>query len=148
MADKIPADKYSECKEIFDLFDKNGDGSISSTELDNLLRALGAKPTPEEIQEMINEVDKDNSGRIEFNEFLELYSRKMNEPETEEDLIEAFRIFDRDGNGLITRDELRHVMTTLGEKLTEEEADEMLRQADINQDGYINIEEFIKFLMN
>lgn len=148
MADLIPYEKQSECKEIFDLFDKNGDQTISSSELENLLRALGAKPTKDEIDGMIKEVDNDGSGKIDYNEFLVFYSRKMNEPETEEDLIEAFRIFDRDGNGQITREELRHVMTTLGEKLTEEEADEMIRQADINQDGKINIEEFIKFLMN
>lgn len=64
--------------------------------------------------------------------------RKMKDTDTEEELIEAFKVFDRDGNGLISAAELRHVMTNLGEKLTEEEVDEMIREADIDGDGHIN----------
>ena len=110
-------------------------------------RALGANPTQAELQEMINEVDQDGSGKIEFKEFLELFARKMKDPDTEEDLIEAFKIFDKDGNGVISAAELRHVMTTLGERLTEEEADEMIREADTDGDGFINYHEFVKIMM-
>lgn len=56
-------------------------------------------------------------------------------------------MFDRDGNGLISAAELRHVMTNLGEKLTEEEVDEMIREADIDGDGHINYEEFVRMMM-
>ena len=87
------------------------------------------------------------SGKIEFKEFLDLFAKKMKDPDTEEDLIEAFKIFDKDGNGVISAQELRHVMTTLGERLTEEEADEMIREADIDGDGYINYHEFVKIMM-
>jgi len=111
------------------------------------MRALGANPTQAELQEMINEVDTDGSGKIEFKEFLDLFAKKMKDPDTEEDLIEAFKIFDKDGNGVISAQELRHVMTTLGERLTEEEADEMIREADIDGDGYINYHEFVKIMM-
>jgi len=69
---------------------------------------------------------------IDFPEFLSLMSRKMRDTDTEEELIEAFKIFDRDGNGFISAAELRHVMTNLGEKLTDEEIDEMIREADID----------------
>ena len=112
------------------------------------MRALGANPTQAELQEMINEVDQDGSGKIEFKEFLELFARKMKDPDTEEDLIEAFKIFDKDGSGVISAAELRHVMTTLGERLTEEEADEMIREADIDNDGFINYHEFVKIMMS
>ena len=67
--------------------------------------------------------------------------------DTEEELIEAFKVFDRDGNGLISAAELRHVMTNLGEKLTDEEVDEMIREADIDGDGHINYEEFVRMMM-
>ena len=56
----------------------------------------------------------------------------------EEELRQAFRAFDRDGNGLITSAELRHVMTNLGEKLTDDECDEMIREADLDGDGMVN----------
>ena len=97
---------------------------------------------------MINEVDKDGSGKIEFKEFLDLFTQKMKDPDSEEDLIEAFKIFDKDGNGVISANELRHVMTTLGEKLSQEEADEMIKEADIDGDGHINYQEFVKILMS
>jgi calmodulin len=148
MSDSLPEDKITECREVFDLFDKDKDGSITTKELGDVMRALGANPTNTELQEMIAEVDKDNSGKIEFNEFLDLFARKMKDPDTEEDLIEAFKIFDKDGSGNISAQELRHVMTTLGEKLTEEEADEMIREADTNGDGYIDYVEFVKIMMS
>lgn len=103
---------------------------------------------------MINEVDADGNGTIDFPEFLSLMARycsfwfrKMKDTDTEEELIEAFKVFDRDGNGLISAAELRHVMTNLGEKLTEEEVDEMIREADIDGDGHINYEEFVRMMM-
>ena len=80
------------------------------------------------------------SGSIEFPEFLTLMSRKMKEADSEEEIKEAFKVFDKDGNGFIGAAELRHVMTNLGEKLTDEEVDEMVREADIDGDGQINYE--------
>merc|ERR1711904_312142 len=64
-----------------------------------------------------------------------------------EKLIEAFKVFDEDGSGVISAAELRHVMTNLGEKLTDEEVDEMIREADVGGDGQINYEEFVKMMM-
>jgi len=74
-------------------------------------------------------------------------ARKMKDTDTEEELVEAFKVFDRDGNGFINSAELRHVMTNLGEKLEDEEIDEMLREADVDGDGQVNYEEFVKMMM-
>ena len=65
----------------------------------------------------------------------------------EEELKEAFKVFDKDGNGFISAAELRHVMTNLGEKLTDEEVDEMIREADVDGDGQVNYDEFVKMMM-
>ena len=67
--------------------------------------------------------------------------------DSEEELIEAFKVFDRDGNGFIRAAKLRHVMTNLGEKLMDEEVDEMIREANDDGDGQINYEEFVKMMM-
>ena len=82
---------------------------------------MGQNPTETELQDMIDEVDADGNGTIDFPEFLTMMARKMKDTDTEEELIEAFKVFDRDGNGFISAAELRHVMTNLGEKLTDEE---------------------------
>lgn len=127
MTSKLTDQQRQEFKEAFSLFDKDGDGTISTKELGTVMRALGQNPTEAELQDMIAEVDSDQSGVIEFEEFLSLMERKMGDKDTEEEIKEAFRVFDKDGSGTISAAELRHVMTTLGEKLSEDEVDEMIR---------------------
>ncbi|KAF3546708.1 hypothetical protein DY000_02002293 [Brassica cretica] len=120
---------------------------ITTKELGTVMRSLGQNPTEAELQDMINEVDADGNGTIDFPEFLNLMARKMKDTDSEEELKEAFRVFDKDQNGFISAAELRHVMTNLGEKLTDEEVDEMIKEADVDGDGQINYEEFVKVMM-
>ncbi|KAL0609776.1 Calmodulin [Plecturocebus cupreus] len=209
---KSPASR--EFKEAFSLFDKDGDGTITTKELGTVMRSLGQNPTEAELQDMINEVDADGNGTIDFPEFLTMMARKMKDTDSEEEIREAFRVFDKadgtgatelrlpggpgpgaslaanllchlrqppslcsllrdgddsrpshclspcwekclvkafipnpqDGNGYISAAELRHVMTNLGEKLTDEEVDEMIREADIDGDGQVNYEEFVQMM--
>ena len=97
---------------------------------------------------MIEEVDTDGNGTIDFPEFLSMMARKMQDTDTEEEIREAFKVFDKDGNGFISAAELRHVMTTLGEKLSEDEVEEMIREADVDGDGQINYDEFVKLMIS
>lgn len=139
-------EEIGEFREAFSLFDKNGDGTISSTELGTVMRSLGQNPTENELQDMINEIDVDGNGTIDFEEFINMMAKKMRETDSEEELREAFRVFDKDGNGHISAAELRHVMTNLGEKLTDDEVDEMIREADLDGDGTVNYEEFVRMM--
>ena len=147
MADTLTDEQIAEFKEAFALFDKDGDGTITTKELGTVMRSLGQNPTEAELQDMINEVDADGNGTIDFPEFLNLMARKMKDTDSEEELKEAFKVFDKDGNGFISAAELRHVMTNLGEKLTDEEVDEMIREADVDGDGQVNYDEFVKMMM-
>ncbi|KAF2309150.1 hypothetical protein GH714_000857 [Hevea brasiliensis] len=123
------------------------EGCITTKELGSVMRSLGQNPTESELQDMINEVDADQNGTIDFPEFLNLMARKMKDTDSEEELKEAFKVFDKDQNGFISAAELRHVMTNLGEKLSDEEVDEMIREADIDGDGQVNYEEFVRMVL-
>jgi calmodulin len=92
----------------------DGDGTITTFELGTVMRSLGQNPTEAELQDMINEVDADGNGTIDFPEFLTMMARKMRDTDSEEEIKEAFKVFDKDGNGFISAAELRHVMTSLG----------------------------------
>ena len=72
----------------------------------------------------------------------------MKDTDSEEELLEAFKVFDRDGNGFITSHELRNIMNSLGENLTPEEIEEMIKEADLDNDGQIDYEEFVKMMMS
>ncbi|CAM6014038.1 unnamed protein product [Sphagnum balticum] len=147
MAEHLTDEQIGEFKEAFSLFDKDGDGSITTQELGTVMRSLGQNPTEAELKDMIHEVDADGDGTIDFSEFLDLMARKMKDADSDEELKEAFKVFDKDQNGFISAAELRHVMINLGEKLTDEEVNEMIREADVDGDGQVNYEEFVKMMM-
>lgn len=145
--DDIPESKLREFRDAFDMFDKDRDGSITAKELGNIIKSLNQHTSDIEIQEMINEVDIDGNGKIDFEEFVSLMNRRMKETDTEEEVINAFRVFDKDGNDTISSTELRHIMTTIGDRLTDEEVDEMIREADVDGNGLINFVEFVRMMM-
>eukprot|EP00112_Aurelia_sp_Birch-Aquarium-sp1_P020861 Seg5474.2 transcript_id=Seg5474.2/GoldUCD/mRNA.D3Y31 product=Calmodulin protein_id=Seg5474.2/GoldUCD/D3Y31 len=147
MAETLNEQEVEEFREAFYIFDSDGSGSITTKELGHVMRGFGQTPTEAELQDMINEVDIDGNGTIDFPEFLNMMAKQMKDTEGEEEIKEAFRVFDKDGNGHISAQELRHIMTNLGEKLTDEEIDEMIKEADIDGDEHINIEEFVKLMM-
>ncbi|WAR19715.1 CALM-like protein [Mya arenaria] len=97
---------------------------------------------------MVDSFTEEQIAVITFEDFLKLMATKMKEPESEEDLNEAFRVFDKDGQGMISSAELRHVMTNMGEKLTDEEVDEMIREADQDGSGMVNYLEFVKTMFS
>ena len=76
---------------------------------------------------MVNEVDADGNGTLDFPDLLNLMASKMKDTDSEEEISEAFKIFDKDGNGFISANELKHVMSNLGEKLSDEEIEDMIK---------------------
>ena len=131
-------EQIAEYKEAFSLFDKDGDGTIDASELGTVMRSLGQNPTESELTDMINEIDIDHSGTIDFEEFKTMMIAKDENRSPEDDLKEAFKVFDKDNNGFISAKELKEVMTSLGENLTDEELSEMIKEADIDGDGEVN----------
>jgi hypothetical protein len=92
-------------------------------EIGTVLRSLGQNPTQDELEEMVREVDDNGNGEVDFDEFLLLMWKKKIEEDEDIDILEAFKVFDKDGNGSISAAELRHVMHNLGEELSAEEGE-------------------------
>uniref|UniRef100_A0A7R9VA58 Calmodulin n=1 Tax=Chlamydomonas euryale TaxID=1486919 RepID=A0A7R9VA58_9CHLO len=143
----LSEDQVAEFREAFALFDKDGSGAITTRELGTVMRSLGQNPTDAELQDMINEIDEDGNGIIDFQEFLKLMARKMKENDDDDRLRNAFKVFDRDGNGYISAAELRYIMCNLGERLSDEELEDMIQEADVDGDGQINFTEFVDLMM-
>ncbi|KAL5195951.1 Calmodulin-like protein 8 [Glycine soja] len=148
MKEVLSEDLIVEFLEAFCLFDRDGDGCITMEELASALRTLNQNnPRKEELQIMMNEVDMNGSGTIEFGQFLNLMARKMKkQSEAEEELKEAFKLFDKDQDGYISPTELLSAMRNIGVKITEEELEHMIRLADLDGDGRVNYEEFMRMM--
>ncbi|OWF37060.1 Calmodulin [Mizuhopecten yessoensis] len=144
----LAEEQIEEYKMAFRVFDKDGDGTVSADELGTVMRSLGENPTEEELEALVLEVDTDGNGTIEFDEFVRMMKKKDANKGSPEEIFEAFKVFDRENRGFITADELRHIMTNLGDKLPDEDVDEMIELADLDGDGTIEYEEFVKMLAN
>lgn len=130
-----------EClREAFALFDPDKEKEVLTPErLGKVLRKHGFRPTERELHTMIKNVDS-HEGGIDFDEFIELlvnHGRNL-----EDDIAKSFRMFDIDGDGLITEDELRTTMINLGEPMNDAEVKAMIAEADLDGDGKINFKEF------
>ena len=147
----ITEEKLKEYRKAFQTFDKDNSGGVSKDEMREVMNSLGVNPSNEELEGMIKEVDLDQNGLIGFEEFADLMHRKEKQDKEQQnqlndEVLDAFKTFDRDGSGLITRAELLHVMEILGSPLTQEEVNEMIQEADMDKDGCINYEEFVRMM--
>jgi len=142
----LTEEQKSDIKEAFSLFDTASQGVIDSKDLKVAMRALGFEPRKEEIKKMVSEVDKDNSGRLSLDAFMQLMANKMAEKDTKEEIMKAFKLFDDDETGQITFTNLRRVAKELGENLTDEELQEMIDEADRDGDGEVNQDEFLRIM--
>merc|ERR1712110_1192173 len=143
----LTEDQYQEYKSAFDMFDTDGSGDISCTELVSVMTQLGKAASEEDARAMIQTVDENGDGEIDFREFINMM--KSNDTDTDDELRRAFDIFDADNSGFIDREELKAVIAKLmGAPLSEEELDAMMKEADTNSDGQVSFEEFKAMMGN
>ncbi|XP_010527625.1 PREDICTED: calmodulin-like protein 9 [Tarenaya hassleriana] len=145
MADAFTDEQIQEFYEAFCLIDKDSDGCITMEELTKVMRSMGKTPKREELEEMMKEMDVYGNGGVNFEDFLFIIAH--NTKEEGDELSEVFRVFDRDGDGLISAGELGQGMKDMGMKTTEEEAEHMVREADLDGDGFLSFQEFAKMMI-
>ncbi|KAF8966912.1 calmodulin-like protein [Flammula alnicola] len=149
MADAMTSEEeLASYRDAFDSFDKDNSGTITASELGTVMRSLGRDPTDAELQDILNEIDKDHNGTIEFNEFVELMGKNPLLPsvDPQDELFQAFSVFDQDSSGKISLSELGKVMGNLGERLTHDELQTMITEADLDGDNEISFAEFMKMI--
>jgi len=130
------------------------------------MRTLGRNPTEEEILNIMNEIDVDHNGKLDFAEFTIMMKEKLSGEDMEQEIKQAFRyfchqmkkglkskvfskfrVFDRNGDGFISKAEFKHCMMHFGEKFTDDEVEEMIAEADSNRDGKIDYAEFSQMIL-
>ena len=146
---KMSKEELAEFREIFDLVDKDKGGSISRDELGELMDTLGIRASKEEIDLMINEIDEDNNGEIDFEEFVAVMSRKVNANYTSDEVKSAFKAFEMDGSsGYVTIDSLRKALMSYGtEKLSLQQANDLLSQLEQDSQGRVNYIDYVNMMM-
>lgn len=134
------------------MFDKDGDGTINVEELSSVMQVLGMNPTKDELSILLDSVDTDRNGVIDLDEFVDVMRTHLHHgaedgaPTAEDELREAFAVFDKDGNGFITAAELKSALLNLGERLEDEELMAMIAAADKDGNGEIDYQEFIAMM--
>ena len=139
----VPEDKIAEYKEAFDLFDKDGSGSIDVNEIVKIMKNFGYPMKKSEAQKLIAEIDDNGDGELDFEEFVTLMEKQTSYvDETDEDLVlKAFKAFDRDLDGKITNNEFKYILTQMGQegdKLTEDELNYLFNESKLDKNGILN----------
>ncbi len=148
LIDDLTDQQIIEFREAFQAFDKDGNGSISTKELGTVMRSLGQNLSEAAIKQMIEIVDEDKSGTIDFKEFLNLMARNMKIVNKEEELLDALNTLDQDGSGKISKYKLRNIILKTDKKMTGEEIEEIIKTFDMDEEGNIDVQDFIQILMS
>ena len=148
----LSKEKIAQMRNEFLLLDTDGDGTVSTEELSNVLWTMRVKfkLTEGSIKKMIKELDADNSGTITVDEYMANQQNKTNKDIIHRALIQRssvrrdFHKYDADGSGYITKDELKEVLKKKSKfDFSEHQIQEMMEDSDLNSDGKINYEEFV-----
>ncbi|CAG2166580.1 unnamed protein product [Oppiella nova] len=137
--------KYSE---IFEMFDKTKRGSFGVKELKEVMQSYGLNANEQQLYEMVAQIDTNNNGLVTFDQFMAVFTQRMADSEKEEEMREAFKVLDKDGNGFLPIPYLKRLMTEMGDKMTNEEWDQLLETISMTGNEDINYEEMITILMS
>lgn len=146
LSERLTEEQIREYNDAFQAFDKDGNGYITTKELKSLMRCLGCNPTDSEVQQIINEVDADGNGKIDFPEFVQLME-KMTKPKDEENAaLDAFRVFDPEGRGYIPSTILREILQKSLDQVPQSEVFDLLDHSGLQEDKLISFEDFARMV--
>jgi calmodulin len=139
---------FCELKEAYQVLDKDNDGIIKVREMGTIMKAFGICPIEAEFQEIIRNYGLEDQGLVDFEIFLDIMQKRRKDIDKDEEIHEAVKALDREGNGLISVQELKHTMVLIAnEKLTDEEVNELISVIDDKKENFVNVEEFVKMML-
>ena len=147
MSKEMKDPKTRELNEAFKMFDRDKDGLINYIELGYVLKSQGFNLTNQELIEMIADVDENEDDKISFEEFLILMHSRLKKADIENELNEAFNAYDKNGKGIISVKEFKRIINTLGDKICDEEVDEIIQKVEPKNKGYIDYKELTKIIV-
>lgn len=144
----VSQDEIAELKEAFDLFDVEKAGTVEISELKHAMSSLSYDRKNKMVYQILDKLDTPtyNKDRINFEEFLDLMTARITDKDSKEEIMKVFQLFDTEGKGHISLDDLKNICHELGEEMTDEELKEMIDRADLDGKGYVNAEEFYNIM--
>lgn len=137
-------------RKAFQMFDTTKCGFIDTVKISTILNTLGQQFDEGELQDLIDEEDPEETGRVNFDQFANIASNFLIEDEDSEaiqqELKEAFRMYDREGNGYITTSTLKEILAALDDKLTNDDLDGMINEIDADGSGTVDFDEFMEMM--
>ncbi|XP_023946350.1 troponin C, isoallergen Bla g 6.0101 [Bicyclus anynana] len=148
--DELDQSQIQMLKKAFDTFDREKKGVIGTEMIGTILEMLGQEIDDDTLSEIIKEYDENDTGTLAFKEFCSLAARFMTEEVDAEamlaELREAFRLYDREGNGYITTDVLKEIFKELDNTLSEEDLEAMITEIDADGSGTVDFDEFLEVM--
>lgn len=144
----MPSSKTN--KDIFTLFDKKGQGAISKQLFGDYLRAIGYNPTNQQSEDILKNANAPDQLSLELiDELIQSNERELDATTTGkvDDFIKAFQVFDKENSGKVSVGDIRYMLTSLGEKLSDEEVDELLKGVEIDSEGGVDYKKFIEDIL-
>ncbi|XP_052766194.1 calmodulin-A-like [Mya arenaria] len=138
--------KLKEFRLRFNVYDQNQTGVVKVIDLQTILREMGMDVAMETLQQMMKNIDLYGREDVHFDEFLLMAAKLEACEDDEQELKEAFSVFDN-GKGMVSVPDLRAIMANMGEKLSKEEVEEMIDEATVNRNNMIKINDFISVLL-
>nr|KAG5704139.1 hypothetical protein BaRGS_009669 [Batillaria attramentaria] len=144
---KITQKQYDDAQQTFSLFDKKGNGTVSTKDLGQVFKSLALQVEDEKLKIWADEADEDAMGYITWEQFKPVYELKLREDEDERELREAFRVLDKNNKGVIAVEDLRWILRSLGDDLTDEEIEDMIVETDTDGSGTVDYEGSYRYEM-
>ena len=142
----VSKEEVLEIKRAFDIFDTSKDGTVDPSEIQAAFEKLNLMGKSRIIYQILAEMDEDQSGAIDFNEFFKFVTSRVSEKDKKEEIVKVFKFYDNNDNGKISWEELKKVAQYLGEEMTDEEIQAMFKKADLDDDGFVTADDFYNII--